>query len=111
MEPLLAKSSTWMRAPQSGILRTMVKLGDKVTRKQTLGIVSDPFGETEQHVISTVDGIVIGRTNIPLVNEGEALFHVASFKRPEVIADKIEEFKNEMDPATDEYKPSEPPIL
>lgn len=111
IEPLVAKSSAWMRAPQSGILRTMVKLGAKVAKKQVLGIVSDPFGETEEPVISSVDGIVIGRTNIPLVNEGEALFHIASFKQTEIIADKIEEFKNEMDPATDDYKPIEPPII
>ena len=111
IEPLVAMSSTWMRAQQSGILRTMVKLGDKVVKKQVIGIVSDPFGETEQPVVSSVDGIVVDRTNIPLVNEGEALFHVASFKRPEVIADNIAEFKNEMDPATDDYKPIEPPII
>ena len=111
IEPLVAKSSSWMRAPQSGILRTMVKLGDKVIKKQVLGVVSDPFGESEEPVVSTADGIIIGRTNIPLVNEGEALFHIASFKRPEIIADKIEEFKNEMDPATDISVPAEPPII
>jgi predicted deacylase len=111
MDPLVAKSSTWVRAPKSGIMRSMVKLGTKVSKKDVLGIVSDPFGEIEESVIATSDGIIIGRTNIPLVNEGEALFHIASFRQVEKIASKIEEFSHEMDPSTDERKPLEPPII
>ena len=110
IDPLVAKSSNWVRAPKSGILRSMVRLGARVKKKDILGIVSDPFGEVEESVLSTSDGIIIGRTNIPLVNEGEALFHIASFRQAEKIASKIEEFTYEMDPATDERKPSEPPI-
>jgi uncharacterized protein len=34
-------------------------------------------------VISDDDGIVIGRTNLPIVNRGDALFHVARMKKPE----------------------------
>lgn len=108
--PMVAKSSIWVRAPKSGILRSMVSLGTTVKKNDILGIVSDPFGEIEKQIFSAVDGIIIGRTNIPLVNEGEALFHIATFRQVDKVADRIEEFNSEIDPATDNRKPSEPPI-
>jgi len=108
---LIGKSSTWVRAPKSGILRSMKTLGVKVVKNELLGIVFDPFGESEEDVVATTDGIIIGRTNIPLVNEGEALFHIARFKDAEAVSDVLEEFQYEMDPATDEKPPAEPPIV
>ena len=70
------RSSTWQRAPQSGILRAQVKLGALVAKGEILGVVADPTGESEMPLEAPFDGVVIGRTNLPLVFEGEALFHV-----------------------------------
>ena len=78
-QQLISYQSMWLRAPQSGVLRSLVPLGGQVAAGDILGVVSDTFGESEEKVISDVDGIVIGRTNLPLVHEGEALFHVACF--------------------------------
>ena len=108
---LVGKSSTWIRAPKSGIIRFIKPLGARVARNELLGIVSDPFGEGEAMVLSSTDGIIIGRTNLPLVNEGEALFHIARFKNAEALADTLEDFQLEMDPTTDEKPPAEPPIV
>jgi predicted deacylase len=82
VEPVLARSSAWVRAPGSGVLRTSVPLGARVAKNDLLGIIADPFGEREISVISPGKGVVIGRVNLPLVNEGEALFHIAYFDRP-----------------------------
>jgi predicted deacylase len=109
--PLVARSSTWVRAPQSGILRCLKMLGATVHRDELLGYISDPFGETEREVRASENGIIIGRTNIPLVNEGEALFHIAQFKSTHHAAEQVEEFRNELDPATDQLEPREPPII
>ena len=111
IEPLVALSSTWVRAPQSGILRTIKTIGDRVEKDDLLGIISDPFGETEKPITAPEQGIIIGRTNIPLVSEGEALFHLARFRDTSGIAEQIEEFRNELDPATDSRPSAEPPIL
>jgi hypothetical protein len=46
---------------------------------QVIGRISDSVGENETEVISPVTGIVIGRNNLPVVNEGDALFHIALF--------------------------------
>ena len=110
-EPFVAQSSTWLRAPSSGILRAIKTLGAKVEKGETLGVVSDPFGSSEVFVKSPTVGIIIGRTNIPLVNEGEALFHVAKFKNSKSLVESVEVFQNEMDPATDLRPAEEPPIV
>jgi len=70
------RSSSWQRAPQSGILRAQARLGAMVAQGETLGLVADPTGERETPLSAPFDGVVIGRTHLPLVFEGEALFHI-----------------------------------
>jgi predicted deacylase len=111
VKSLVGKSSTWVRAPKSGIIRFIKPLGAQIAKNDLLGIVSDPFGESEAEVLSTTHGIIIGRTNLPLVNEGEALFHVARFKNADALVDTLEGFQQEMNPETDDKPPSEPPIV
>lgn len=111
IDPMVARSSSWVRAPDSGILRAMVALGSRVKKDTLLGVVSDPFGSTESSVISGYNGIVIGRTKLPLVNEGDALFHIARFEHVLEAANKVDEFNEEHSP---EMKPSphaESPII
>lgn len=89
-EPTIARASTWVRAPTSGILRVQVRLGDLVQKGQTLGVVGDPFGETDTPVLAPVDGLVIGRLNLPLVYEGDAIFHLALVSEPQLAAGPID---------------------
>ncbi len=74
---LETRSSTWVRAPTSGILRSIRGLGDAVSDGEVLGYVADPFGMGEQEVIAGAQGVIIGRSNLPLAHEGDALFHIA----------------------------------
>ncbi len=110
IEPIVASSSTWIRASKSGILRSIKSLGEKVDKDEIMGIISDPFGAEEVSVTASTEGIIIGRTNIPLVNEGEALFHIARFKDTWNALEQVEEFQYAMDPATDEMPSTEFPI-
>ena len=75
--PVEARASHWYRAPAGGVFRGYVAIGAAVAPGTVLGAVSDPFGEKDREVICEEAGIVIGRTNMPVVYEGEALFHVA----------------------------------
>jgi uncharacterized protein len=80
--PVIAQGSYWLRAPEGGILRSASRLGQHVGTGEPLGVVSDPFGARETAVLAGHAGIVIGRNSLPLVNEGDALFHVARVARP-----------------------------
>ena len=95
IEPVVARSSSWIRAPESGIVRMMVPLGSRVKKDTLLGVVSDPLGEVEINIPSTVNGIVIGRSNLPLVNVGDALFHIARFEHVTDAANKVDDFQEE----------------
>ena len=111
--PFVARSSTWVRAPQSGLFRMMVPMGAHVNEGDLLGMVAAPYGteESEKPVLASYSGVVIGRTNIPLVNEGEALFHIARFHHPDEVAVSVDEFHSDLDPATDSSVPDDLPII
>jgi len=79
--PIVSSQTNWLRAPESGILRAFVPLGAKVERDQVIAMVADPLGTTETPVAAPENGVVIGRTNLPLVYEGDAIFHVAQYGR------------------------------
>jgi len=76
--PLLCDTSTWLRSPQGGLLRTFKSEGDVVNRGDVLAMVSDPFGTVQTEVIAPNEGIIVGRATLPVVNEGDALFHLAA---------------------------------
>lgn len=79
--PLISSSSYWIRAPAGGLWRTLKTTGAHVGRGEVLGIVSDPFGEVETEILAEAPGLLVGRTNLPVVNEGDGLFHLARLRR------------------------------
>lgn len=80
-EPIVVESTTWVRASNSGIVQYPHKLGATVSKDEILASIFDPFGETEEKVLSPVDGIVIGCLQLPLVHKGDALFHIAPLEK------------------------------
>lgn len=105
----VAMSSTWVRAPQSGIVRLIKPLGSWVKENEVLGVVADPFGDDEEQALAPFDGVVIGKTNLPLVNEGEALFHIAKVNSRDTHG-HIETYQQVLDPNSDASEPAEPPV-
>ena len=78
--PVVAQSTRWVRAGASGIVTGKVKLGSTIKKGQLLAMISDPLGDEETRVVAPSNGIVIGRTNLPLAHEGDALFNLGTFK-------------------------------
>lgn len=94
-----AESTSWVRAPNSGIVTSPVRLGSRVKEKERLATLSDPLGDREEPVLAPFDGIVIGCSRLPLAHEGDALFHVAAFRSIGRAEDAVEEFATIHDPA------------
>jgi len=109
-EPLIARATTWERAGRSGILRVTAPLGARVRRNEVIGVIADPFGQQELEVRAHAAGIIIGRTNLPLVNEGEGLFHVARFESAKLAGDTVEAFQADALPIHPDFD-DEPPIV
>jgi len=95
VKPVIADSTSWVRAPDSGIVINNVNLGTRVVSGQRLAVIGDPVGDAQLEVGAPFDGIVIGRNNLPLAHEGDALYHVAAFKRIDRAESKVEQFTAE----------------
>jgi predicted deacylase len=110
VEAMIANTSRWVRAAQSGILRSLVATGSRVEVDDVLAYISDPLGENNEQLVSPVDGIIIGKTNLPLVFAGEAIFNIASYEEIDQVAENIDAYHEELDPSTDYLKSDEPPL-
>ncbi|WP_084272152.1 MULTISPECIES: succinylglutamate desuccinylase/aspartoacylase family protein [Thalassospira] len=99
-----SSNSHWLRAPAGGILRTFKLAGDFVHAGDVVAAVSDPFGQRDEDIFAREDGLIIGRTNLPIVNQGDALFHVASIKRPSEVQERMDAIETHLqsDPLLDE---------
>ncbi|WP_454064787.1 succinylglutamate desuccinylase/aspartoacylase family protein [Candidatus Nitrospira salsa] len=89
---VVSRASYWLRAPAGGILRSLHPLGARIQEGDHVGTISDPMGEKEISVNAEEPGILIGRTNLPIVNQGDALFHIAKVKNATTAEKVVEEF-------------------
>ena len=82
---LISDQSQWLRASDGGIFRAYRTIGHHVAVDDLIGVISDPFGETQREVRSPITGLIIGRTNVPAVNQGDALFHIATIRNLDAV--------------------------
>ena len=71
-------SSVWVRAKNSGMLQLQKTSGETVEKGDILAIITDPFGQFKTSIKAPSTGVIIGHTNAPLVNQGDAIFHLGS---------------------------------
>ena len=94
IEPVVARTSAWERATDSGFVQYHKALGDRVKKQELLATIRDPFGTVLADVRSRYEGIIIGKQNIPLAQEGEAMFHIAYFHQPDDVVGGIEQLQD-----------------
>jgi len=95
-EPLIFRESHWLRATKSGMLRTVKALGDSVKAGEIIAFIDDqPLGEGSSELIASFDGIIIGKSQIPLVQEGDAVFHISVLDNHERAEKRIEYFQED----------------
>ena len=66
----------WIRAKTAGLFNAFVHNGTKVTKGQVLGDITDTYGETSVKVKAPMDGYIIAINNFPIINRGDAIFHI-----------------------------------
>lgn len=97
---MIADRSRWVRAPASGVMRARHGLGKWVEAETLLAVVADPLGEREDLVAAPQAGLIIGRTNLPVVNQGDGLFHLALLRDADAAVDAVETFQSDMEEET-----------
>lgn len=93
--PIIAKNSKWIRSIESGIIRTIKALGDTVKKDEVIAFIDEAYGDDFVELRAQYDGIIIGKSEIPLAQEGDAIFHIANFKNLESAEDKIGYFQED----------------
>ncbi len=94
--PYIAKHSSWIRAPESGFVVHHKDLGHMVQEGDRLASIKGPFGDIEGTIDAKDTGIIIGKQNIPLVHEGEAVYHVAYFNKPDMVNQSVEQMEQDL---------------
>ncbi len=77
-----SEGSRWVRAEEGGIFRAMRNTGTMVLENEQIGYISDPFGDHDTPVLAPLTGLIIGRSVMPIVNQGDALVHIARVRVP-----------------------------
>ena len=79
------KAELWVRAPSSGLCEVFHKIGAWVKKGTRLAKIFDPFGtEQREEIFSPIDGVVIARNHLPILNEGEPILQIAETKESAV---------------------------
>ena len=76
LKTVYCAKSTWIRSRSSGILNLKVSSGSFVKRNDIMGFITDPFNTFKIAVKAPRDGFVLGHNNMPVINRGDALFHL-----------------------------------
>ena len=86
--------TAWLRSSRGGICRLVAPSGTPVHEGEIVAYVSDIFGKDEDEIVSPVNGIVIGHSNLPVVNQGDALLHIAKVKIFDGVEDRLEKIED-----------------
>ncbi|QPJ62913.1 MAG: succinylglutamate desuccinylase/aspartoacylase family protein [Candidatus Nitronauta litoralis] len=95
-EVFVSWGSQWLRAPVSGLVHTLKNLGTRIKEGDSLGVITDQFGKPRGEIISPIEGIIIGQLKLPLVNGGDALYHIAGFHNTKKVHKTIEQIEQDI---------------
>ena len=69
--------TTWQRAESSGLFIWEKSSGIFIKQDEVLGSIHDPHNNYQIDVKALRDGYILGHNNATVVNQGDALFHLA----------------------------------
>ena len=102
--PIITRNSNWIRTNESGMLRTIKALGDLVKKDEIIAFIDEPLGDDSFPIRSPFDGVIIGKSEIPLVQEGDAIFHIGKLKDLESAEIKLESFNEDSTKQSEFYE-------
>ena len=98
-EQAIADNSYWERASDSGVFQCLVKPGTYIQKEQVLARIMNPSTMEASEVRASRAGVLVGLTQLALVYEGDALFHIARYRgMHEDVAQQVERFHEELGP-------------
>lgn len=75
--PIFVNKAKWLRASDSGMFKSAIANGSFVKKREVLGVIQDPFGNFKKKIYAPSNGHVFCINKTPIVNKGDALFHLS----------------------------------
>ena len=75
--PIFVNKAKWLRASHSGMFKIKVANGSFVKKRDVLGVIQDPFGEFKKKIYAPFNCHIFCINKTPIVNKGDALFHMS----------------------------------
>lgn len=96
VKPLTVRGTSSCWAPTSGLCKLKQRVGAYVKKGTVIADISDPFGSVQTtQITSPTDGLIISHNNLPLVNEGEAVFEIAEYHTSEKMIEHMESWQHQ----------------
>ncbi len=76
-QTMVSRSTRWIRARRTGIAQLQIDLGATVERGEVIGLIHDSYGHRLSRIIASTSGTVVGVNLDPIVNQGDAMIHLA----------------------------------
>lgn len=96
-KPVFTETSRWIRASTSGLMQPLKDVAEHVHKNELIALIHDPFLINPSiDILAPFEGIIIGVTTCPLVNEGDAMYHIASIRKSKKITAYIDEIRTEI---------------
>lgn len=89
--PALSRRAVWVRAPRGGLCVLQQKSGDAVKKGEVIGRVAGIFGDDAVEFRAPIEGIIIGHAVLPVVNQGDALVHIAEVMRFGDVEERVDQ--------------------
>lgn len=95
---VITDTSRWVRAPMSGFVEPVPDILSRTVKKGALlAYIHDPFLiNPSTKVIAPFEGMIIGQAQRAMATQGDALYHIASFRKISGVASYIEDYRDEM---------------
>ncbi len=77
-ECIFINESKWLRAKYSGMFKASVSIGTQVKKEDIIGNITDPYGKFNYFVRASNSGYIININELPIVYQGDALFHITT---------------------------------
>lgn len=75
---IIVEKSKWIRAHRSGLLHVKINCNKHVEKGEFLATITDPYGKMRFKVTSPNEGYIINVNQSPIVNQGDAIFHIST---------------------------------
>ncbi|MFT5079116.1 MAG: putative deacylase [Planctomycetota bacterium] len=89
--PVVISKSRWVRAQKSGLLHVKIDCNKHVQKGEFLATITDPYGKMRIKVTAPNEGYIININQAPIVNQGDAIFHLSTVSTKEILNDQESE--------------------